>query len=184
MAELEQFSYESFVDAWQSRQDVIVVEGTLQVDGAYYVINRDPRNPSNLVRVRRSDVMNTVKINTLSSAGGERQTYHVSIKRGVPIQTVSLTKSDYLVQPLGAQLFNDTVSVNFVNKTGFTEIFTVIDKGTGQQLYYGQLENGASTGYLSVSTDGTYGQVTYQYLGQAQPTISGLLSDGETYEMY
>lgn len=184
MAELEQFSFESFVHAWQSRQDVVIVEGTLQADGDYYVIGRDPRSPSRFLRVRKSDVTNTETTTTIHTADGERQLYHVSIKCAVPIQIISLTKSDQLVQSQGARLLSETVSVNFVNKTGFSEVFTIVDKGTGQQLFNGQLENGDSTGYLAVSAVGIYGQVTYQYQGQSQPTNSALLSDGETYEMY
>jgi hypothetical protein len=98
MPEFEQFSMEKYLSEWGNVHDAVVVEGTLQDDGDYYVIDRDPCNPLALLRVRKSDVTHKEKSQTVHCRNGQRQLYLVSIKRGVVVQKVVMVESDSLIQ--------------------------------------------------------------------------------------
>ena len=78
-------------------------------------------------------------------------------------------------------------SVNFINKTGFTETFTITDtNNNGSVVFSDSLDDQSATGSLPlVDSDAGFGEATYEYAGQiTKPaTGTGLLTD-QDYEMY
>src|SRR5262249_60759075 len=70
MSELEQFARDKHLANWSLQQETVAVEGTLQQDGDYYVIDRDPANPGTLLRVRTADVAHHEKTRTVRCIGG------------------------------------------------------------------------------------------------------------------
>jgi hypothetical protein len=94
VADLEQFSLDKHLVDWSRQQESVTVEGTLLHDGDYYVIDRDPTNPGTLLRIRTTDVLDYQKMRTVSCIGGERQLYRILIKRGVPVECISIIESN------------------------------------------------------------------------------------------
>lgn len=100
MSDIEQFSRERNLDEWTRAKDSVTIEGTLQEDGDYYVIDREPRNvSSSLIRVRKIDVTRHQESRAVSVSGLERQFYFISIKRGMPVEMVKVLESDDLASP-------------------------------------------------------------------------------------
>ena len=97
----EGFSLEKFEPGEASRRldaarDSVVIEGTLQDDGDYYVINRDPARPGELLCVRKGDVLHLEKTRTICIPGGPRELFSITIRRGVPVRQSLLTSSSSL----------------------------------------------------------------------------------------
>ena len=67
---LEKFELEKHLSDWTQRRDSVVVQGTLQDDGDYYVIDRDPTRPETLLRVRKNDAQVTPQTGANQVAGG------------------------------------------------------------------------------------------------------------------
>jgi len=181
---LEPFSLEQYVDDWLRHRDSVIVEGTLQADGDYFVIDRDPAQPGRTLRVRKVDAVAEPKnARSSHSPNGDRQIWRIAIKRGVPVQSVVIIMSDELASPSGPRLL-DTISVAFKNSLLYTETFTIQDtENKNAQIFNGVLGAGQSTGPLSlVSSDGMYGHVRYKYDGNAFGG-STLVEDQQTYDM-
>jgi hypothetical protein len=185
MSDLERFSLEHFLEKWARHNDCVTVDGTLQEDGDHYVIDGNRAKPGTLFRVRKVDVTDTENVGTVRCLGVEQQLYRVSVKRGVPVQSIAVIQSDQLARALGGGAFSNSITVTFVNKTGFSETFTIIDKETNQQVFAGQLAFNKDTGPLGIgASDAGYGQVRYGYVGQADgPVDSTLLTNNEVYDM-
>jgi WD40 repeat protein len=93
---LEPFSREKHLATWSEHRLSVVVKGTLYEDGDFYVIERGPARSGELLRVRRSDVVECADTGVARGSVGERQVHRVRIKRGVPIQRFALATSDDL----------------------------------------------------------------------------------------
>jgi hypothetical protein len=97
MSEIETFSLEKHLSDWSNRRESVTIEGTLQVDGNYYVIASDPARPGPLFRVRKTDLLlDPVQTRTLRLDSGMRQFFRICIKRGVPVWEVNIIDSGLL----------------------------------------------------------------------------------------
>jgi hypothetical protein len=90
------FSLEKYVADWSRLRETVTVEGTLEEDGDYYIIDPDPTHPSSLLRVLKSNVPAYEQTRTARRTDSERHLYRISIRRGVPVQRIDFVKSDSL----------------------------------------------------------------------------------------
>lgn len=89
MPEIEMFSLENHLADWSRNQDAVTVEGEIQEDGDYFVINPEPFQPNLLYRVRKTDVSDISESRTVQG----RQLHRALVKRDVPVAVISLTSS-------------------------------------------------------------------------------------------
>ena len=122
MDNVHRFSLEDYLADWSRVRESICVEGTLEQDGDYYVIDRDPGCPSSILRVRQADVTDSEPTRTVRFRGGEWQLYRISVKRNVPVQSISIISSDMLrPRPF------DSITAYFKNNTLDNQYWTIKD---------------------------------------------------------
>jgi hypothetical protein len=96
-ASLEKFSLEKYLGDWSLHRNSVVVEGIIQEDGDYYVIDRNPGNSSTLIRVLKAHVIGEpMKTRTFTAAGKEVHLRKVYIKKSMPLILETFLMSDEL----------------------------------------------------------------------------------------
>jgi hypothetical protein len=185
MDKAQHFSLEDYLADWSRVRETISVEGTLQQDGDYFVIDRDPRNPSSLLRVRQADVTDHEPLRTVRFRGSERQIYRISIKRNVPVQSISIISSDVLrPRPFDARPLISTVSVSFESNVSGPHTWTIWDENADPptQKFNDTLDLNDVAGPFDFESDGVVGNASYQKDG-GDKTFVNQITDGGKYLM-
>jgi hypothetical protein len=197
MSDLEQFSPEQHLARWQLAQESVIVEGTLQQDGDYYVIDRDPAHPGTLLRVQTTHVPHYEKTRTIPCIGGERQLYRILIKKGVPVECVAIVLASNLALGIQHHRTHNVIQVRFQNYNS-PDHWTVVDVATNgvvldrdfkpNEIYPPE----GQTGITVQASDAGFGEVKYTRPGRADPNDltrtnwddKDLIRDSDTVQLY
>jgi hypothetical protein len=188
MAEIEQFSFDHYTKEWVDQRDSVTVEGALQDDGDFYVIDRNPRNPSTLIRVRKKDLVNFQKTRKVTLIGRALQFYRISIKRGVPVQTISVVESDRLSAIVRTPRDVQIITAHFENSsTLYTHTYKIKDVNANViRVPAATLGPGEHVDVeLQTLQSGRYGDAKYWHEDQDESDGSEvqLVEEGQTVQM-
>ena len=180
MSKNEVFSISSYLEKWSQHRDSVIIEGALQDDGDYYMVDRTPEQPGTLLRIRKGDVLNTERSHIRRVAGGQYQLYRLSLVRGTPVELRRLVLSDDVADTFSGHVLDTAISVTFFNFTIETHNWTITDTQTGQVRFNGALtarDTAADHVTITLASDGSVGEASYRCEG-GSPTDTGQLTDG------
>ncbi len=120
MDKIEAFSLDNYLSDWTRQRDCVTIVGSLYEDGDYYVIERDPQDKSELLRVHQSDVAHKQFLNTVNQNGKDYHLYSIFINRDAPVWHMHLTECSTLDQPkqVAANLAPTRTSLNPGSRLG------------------------------------------------------------------
>jgi hypothetical protein len=155
---VEKFSLEQYLGDWSRHRGSVVVEGTFQEDGNYFVIDRDPHNPSTLLRVRKADVTEYHKLQTKKIKQFDTDIYSITINSKSPVELISLINSNELLSISNPLSAFPTRSKHDSRQTARTARSLIIPDARRKPFeshpsfayrkYYGFKETGADLGRL------------------------------------
>lgn len=167
MSDEQGFSIEQYVAAWRESIDNVTVEGVVHDDGAYVVIDTDPKQLGKLYRVRKSDITSQREVGTRSWKGQDHRVLRVSIKKNVPIICMTIVRSDVLSGRTRKGQATASITVTFQNYSVYQKRWIIKDGVSNQRVFDGLLEPRNDAGdsvelLLSTRASG-YGEAYYRH---------------------
>jgi hypothetical protein len=157
--------FSDFLDAWQLRRSAITIEGTLYEDGEFYVVDRNPGEPSSLIRIAKASILGEPEeARTMAASGGDRQLHRLIVKQGVPLVIETVIVSDMIFSELRRKTLADSVNAKFTNPTSNeSAYFSVFDVYAGKLVVDNQLFAPGESKSVTLDTLGTFwGQAKYR----------------------